>query len=161
MGLIPLVVVILVVLAFAIVFTVVFSARRGEMAVGSKKRIKARDKTQVLKEANRRLASNPKDLEALTALGSMAWDEQDWERACKAYETIAEAGAGNPDVDEFEANARYGIAALKLGRVDDAYRGLMVARTIKQDEFNVNFNLGVLEYQKKASRRPWSCSSRP
>ena len=80
----------------------------------------------------------------------MAWDEQDWERACKAYEALAEAGAGNPDVDEFAANARYGIAALRLSRTEDAYRGLMVARTIKQDDFDVDYNLGVLEFQKRA-----------
>ena len=34
--------------------------------------------------------------------------------------------------------------------MEDAYRGLMVARTIRQDDFNVDYNLGVLEYQKKA-----------
>ncbi len=150
MGLLPVVIVIVVVLVFAIVLSLAFSAKRGEIAGGGKKRIRAKDKAQILKEANRRLASNPKDLEALGALGSLAWDEQDWERACKAYETLTEAGAGNPDIDEFEANARYGIAALKLGRMEDAYRGLMVARTIKQDDFNVDYNLGVLEYQKKA-----------
>jgi len=151
MGLIPLVVIIVVILVFAVVLSVALSARKGE-AIGGKKhfKAKAKDRSQVLKEANRRLASNPKDIEALSALGSLAWDEQDWERACKAYETIAEAGAGNPDVNEFEANSRYGIAALKLSRGDDAYRGLMVARSLKQDDFEVNFNLGVFEYQKKA-----------
>jgi tetratricopeptide (TPR) repeat protein len=150
MGLLPLVVVIVVLLVFVIVISLAFSAKKGGVSVGGKKRPKAKDRSQVLKEANRRLASNPKDLEALAALGSLAWDEQDWERAFKAYETIAESGAGNPDVNEFEANSRYGIAALKLSRNDEAYRGLMVARSFKQDDFDVNFNLGVIEYQKKA-----------
>jgi tetratricopeptide (TPR) repeat protein len=62
----------------------------------------------------------------------------------------SEAGAGNSDVNEFEANSRYGIAALKLSKSDEAYRGLVVARTLKQDDFEVNYNLGVLEYQRKA-----------
>ena len=150
MGLFPVVVVAVVLLVFAIALSLVFSARKAEARTGPKKRLQGKDRAQVLKEANRRLASNPKDLEALTALGEIAWEEQDWERAFKTYETIAEAGAGNPDVNEFEANSRYGTAALKLSKPDDAYRGLMVARTIKQDDFEVNFNLGVLEYQKKA-----------
>jgi Flp pilus assembly protein TadD, contains TPR repeats len=151
MGFLPVLIVVAIVLVFAVILIAVASARRGEVpkSVGAK-RLKAKDKAQVLKEATRRLASNPKDIEALTALGSLAWDEQDWERALKAYGAIAEAGAGNPDVNEFEANARYGIAALKLGRNDEAYKGLMVARTIKQDDFEVCYNLGVLEYQKKA-----------
>jgi Flp pilus assembly protein TadD len=150
MGLLPVVVIIVVLLVFAVVLSLAFSAKKGETPAGGKKRLRAKDKSQLLKEANRRLASNPKDLEALAAIGAMAWEEQDWERACKAYETISEAGAGNPDVNEFEANSRHGISALKLGRNDDAYRGLMVARTLKQDDFEVNYNLGVLEYQKKA-----------
>jgi tetratricopeptide (TPR) repeat protein len=152
MGLFPFVIIIVIVLIFAVVLSIGLSSRKGDSALGGKKRFKtkAKDRAQVLKEANRRLASNPKDVEALTALGSLAWDEQNWERAFKAYEAVAEAGAGNPDVNEFEANSRYGMAALKLNRSDDAYRGLMVARTIKQDDFEVNYNLGIIEFQKKA-----------
>ena len=149
MGLLPLIVIVVVVLVFAIVLSVAFSAKKGEKKGSGKKRIK--DKSQILKDANRRLASNPKDIDALVALGSMAWEEQDWERAFKLYETISEVGTGNPELNEFEANSRYGIAALNLKppRNEDAYRGLMVARTFKQDDFDVNYNLGVLEYQKK------------
>jgi tetratricopeptide (TPR) repeat protein len=151
MGLLPIVVVIVVILFFSIALSVVFSAKRGDVRRSSRgKRLQAKDRPQVLKEANRRLASNPKDLEALVALGGIAWDDQDWERAFKIYGTIAEAGAGNPDVNEFEANERYGIAALKLNKDDVAYHGLMIARSINQDDFEVNYNLGVLEYQQKA-----------
>ena len=151
MGFLPIVVVIVVILVFAVVLSVVFSAKKGEVGRAVRgKRLLAKDKPQVLKEANRRLASNPKDLEALAAVGAIAWDDQDWERAFKAYETIAEAGAGNPDVNEFEANQRYGIAALRLNNAEAAYHGLMIARSIKQDDFDVDYNLGVLEFQKKA-----------
>jgi tetratricopeptide (TPR) repeat protein len=151
MGFLPIVVVIVVILVFAVVLSVVFSAKKGEVGRAVRgKRLLAKDKPQVLKEANRRLASNPKDLEALAAVGAIAWDDQDWERAFKAYETIAEAGAGNPDVNEFEANQRYGIAALRLNNAEAAYHGLMIARSIKQDDFDVDYNLGVLEYQQKA-----------
>ena len=41
-------------------------------ASGSGKRIQGKDRAQVLKEANRRLASAPKDLEALSAIGGVA-----------------------------------------------------------------------------------------
>jgi tetratricopeptide (TPR) repeat protein len=151
MGLIPIVVVVVVLLLFAITLSVIFSAKKGEVRSAVRgKRLQAKDRPQILKEANRRLASNPKDLEALAALGGLAWEDQDWERAFKIYETIAETGAGNPDVNEFEANQRHGIAALKLNRGDSAYHGLMIARSIKQDDFEVNYNLGVLEYQQKA-----------
>jgi tetratricopeptide (TPR) repeat protein len=139
-----------VLLIFAVVLVMAASAKKREVPGGGGKRLK--DKSQVLKEANRRLASNPKDVEALAALGSMAWDERDWERAFKLYGEISEAGAGNTDVDGFEVNSRYGIAALNLRppKGDDAYRGLMAAHALKQGDYEVNFNLGVLEYRSKA-----------
>jgi tetratricopeptide (TPR) repeat protein len=151
MGPLPYVIVVVAILAFALFLVFILTSRKGETGkAGGKKRIQGKDRAQVLKEANRRLAASPKDIEALSSIGDIAWDDQDWERAFKVYETIVEAGAGNPDVDEFEANKRFGIAALKLGRTDDAYRGLMIARSVKQDDFEVDYNLGVLEYQRKA-----------
>jgi tetratricopeptide (TPR) repeat protein len=150
-GFLPVAIVAVVILVFAVALVIVFSAKKGDVGKATKgRRLQDKDRPHVLKEANRRLAANPKDLEALAALGSLAWDDQDWERAFKIYGTIAETGAGNPDVNEYEANERYGIAALKLDRKEAAYHGLMIARSIKQDGFDVNYNLGVLEYQQKA-----------
>jgi len=45
---------------------------------------------------------------------------------------------------------RYGMAALKLGRSEDAHKGLVIARTLKQSNFEVNYNLGILEFNKKS-----------
>ena len=142
------VVIVIIVLAFGII---VFgsSASRGKEGGRRGKKLKAKDRSQILKEANRRLASNPKDTEALAAIGDIAWAEQDWERALKLYETLSEVGAGNPEVDEFTANLRHGLAALRLSRADEAYKGLAIARTIKQDSFDVNYNLGFIEFQRR------------
>jgi tetratricopeptide (TPR) repeat protein len=149
-GILPIAVVVVVLLAFALIMSVLLSAKKSDGGGKRGKRIKVKDKAQILKEANRRLAANPKDVEALAALGELAWEEQNWERAYKTYETLSEAGAGNPEVDEFTANARYGIGALRLNRFEEAYRGLAVARTIRQDDFEVDYNLGYLEFQKRA-----------
>ena len=148
-GLLPIVIVVVVLLAFALVLGLLMSARKGASTVHGKK-LNPKDKAHILKDANRRLASNPKDVDALAALGQLAWEEQNWERALKLYEALTEAGAGNPEVDEFMANSRYGLAALRLNRFDEAYKGFAVARTIKQDDFEVNFNLGYLEFQRRA-----------
>jgi tetratricopeptide (TPR) repeat protein len=150
MELLPLAAAVVILLIVAVVLSIAFSAKKADRPGRNEKKLSSKDRNQVLKEANRRLAANPKDHKALAALGDLAWEDQDWERAFKAYSTLAEVGAGSADVDEFQVNSRYGIAAFRLGRLDDAYKGLMVARTIKQDDFDVNYNLGVLEYQKKA-----------
>jgi tetratricopeptide (TPR) repeat protein len=140
---------VVVIIAFAAIVIGFASSRKGEPGAKKSKKGRARDRNQILKEANRRLATNPKDVEALSAIGGLAWTEQDWEKAFKNYGDLLEYGGGNPDVDEFDANARYGMAALRLNRFDEAYKGLAVARTIRQDDFDVNFNLGYLEFQRK------------
>lgn len=137
-------------LALAVGGLLIASARKGESISHGGKRIRTKDKAQIIKEANRRLASNPKDVEGLAALGDVAWSEQAWERALKLYEALSEAGAGNPEVDEFTANSRFGIAALRLNRLEEAYKGLAIARTFRQDDFEVNFNLGYLEFQRRS-----------
>jgi tetratricopeptide (TPR) repeat protein len=147
-ALVPIVVVVIL-LAFALTVIGAASARKKAQVPGHGRKLKAKDRSQILKEANRRLASNPKDGEALGALGDIAWQEQDWERAARTYEILCEVATGNPDLDEFTANLRYGISCLRLNRLEDAYKGLAVARTIAQDNFDVNFNLGFLEYQRK------------
>lgn len=122
---------------------------RGGRRAKTGSRLKARDRTQILKEADRRLASNPKDPDALQALGDLYWGEKAWENVFKIYGVLVDAATGNPEMDEFTFNARYGIAAVNLGRQEEAYKGLLIARTFKQDDFEVNFNLGLIESQKR------------
>lgn len=151
-ALLPVIIVVIVLALGVIVIGAVATRHHPEPGRGNKK-LKARDRNQVLKEVNRRLAVNPKDPDALVALGDIVWADQEWERAFKTYELLSEVLAGNPEYDEFQANLRYGIAALRLGRMEEAYKGLAVARTIKQDNFDVNFNLGYLEFQRRQYER--------
>ncbi|MDR2783737.1 MAG: tetratricopeptide repeat protein [Treponema sp.] len=99
-----------------------------------------------LKEANKKLAQNPKDAEALYTVADHFYAQGNWEEAYKTYTTLTEVGGSN---DEFTVYCHYGICALKLGLTDNAYKGLTVARSLKQNDFDVNFNLGIVEFQKK------------
>jgi tetratricopeptide (TPR) repeat protein len=129
---------------------ILFAGRRRPGRARARARFRQRDRNSVLKEANRRLASNSKDPEALAALGDLYYSEQAWDKAFKTYELLADLCGSNPDLDEFEVNFRYGMSALKLQRLDEAYKGFLIARTFKQDNFEVNFNLGYLEFQRRA-----------
>jgi tetratricopeptide (TPR) repeat protein len=124
--------------------------RKTKQKSKSKKRIRLQDRNAIIKESNRRLASNAKDPEALMALGDLYYRELAWDKALKCYETLVDMCGSSPDLDEFEINFRYGMSALKLQRIDEAYKGFLIAHTVKQDIFEVNFNLGYLEFQRKA-----------
>lgn len=129
-----------------------FLLSRGQSSTKNKKKskkFKTKDHTQVLKEANRRLAQNPKDPDALQALGEVYYSQQAWDKAYKIYETLLEVAAGNHELDEFDINRRYGLSALRLNRLEEAYKGLAVAYSVKQDDFETNFNLGYLEFQRR------------
>jgi len=136
-----------VLVSFIALILVIAISRGGKRKVSGK--MKTRDRTQILKESDRRLAQNPKDTDALQALGELYFMEKAWENAFKVYSTLVEVSTGNPELDEFTFNARYGICAVRLGNPDEAYKGLLIARTFKQDDFEVNFNLGVIEFQKR------------
>ncbi|MDR3248750.1 MAG: tetratricopeptide repeat protein [Treponema sp.] len=135
-------------LAVIIVVFMVFMGRKGDPSGGKGRR--ARGKDVIIRNATKRLSQNPRDPQALQDMGDIYFQEESWPEAMKTYETLAEmAGNSNSGVDEFEANLRYGISAMKLSLVNEAYKGFASARNIRQDSFEVNYNLGYLEFQRK------------
>ncbi|MDR3131377.1 MAG: tetratricopeptide repeat protein [Treponema sp.] len=105
------------------------------------KRNKGRD--AALQEARKRLSQNPKDPQGLKTAGDIYYEEQSWDKAYKTFESLIETGSNDPGV-----YTRCGLAAMKLGLFDEAWKKLSIARTQKQDNFEVNYNLGVLEFKR-------------
>jgi tetratricopeptide (TPR) repeat protein len=111
---------------------------------------KVKDRATVLKEATRKLASNPKDTEALMALADIYFNDNDFDKASKTYSMLSAMTTSNPDLDAYLINLRAGLSSLKLGQTEEAYKSLLIAKAVRGESFEVNFNLGVIEYQKKA-----------
>lgn len=115
-----------------------------------KKSGKLRDRATTLKDATRRLASNPKDPDALMDLADIYFSDNDFEKASKTYGILSSMTTSMPDLDVYLINLRAGLCALKLGQTDEAYKSLLIAKAVRGEAFEVNYNLGVIEYQKKA-----------
>jgi len=111
---------------------------------------KTKDRATVLKEATRRLASNPKDPDALMALADIYFNDNDFDKASKTYGILSSMTTSSPDLDTYTINLRSGLCSLKLGQTEEAYKSLLIAKAVRGEAFEVNFNLGVIEYQKKA-----------
>ncbi|MCL2806345.1 MAG: tetratricopeptide repeat protein [Treponema sp.] len=112
----------------------------------------SKDREAAVKEANKRLAQNPNDPEALYTVASAYFDEQNWDKAMRNYEILTDHIASNHQIkgiDNFEVFLRYGISSRKLNMLDQAYKGFSVARGYRQDNFEVNFELGILEFDRK------------
>jgi len=117
----------------------------GRSRGGGSKSYKGRD--AILKRANKLLEQNPRDPTALTELGDLYYREESWDQAFRTYGTLTELGHQAPN--EFEAHLRWGLCALKLGLTEEAFRGLSAAKLINAGSFEVNSNLGALEFQRK------------
>lgn len=115
----------------------------------NKKKIRGKDRDGIIKHANRRLANNPKDTDALSTLADLYYTEGDMNKAMKTYKILMDMCATHTDLDEGLITLRYGLAALKMKEHESAYKALMVAKTMNQENFDLLFGLGYLEYIKK------------
>jgi tetratricopeptide (TPR) repeat protein len=144
------VIIVVILLAIAVIALMALTGKKSESARDRKHRPKkAKGRDVVFRDASRRLAQNPKDADSLLALGDIYYREEAWDKSLKTYEVLMELCGSNPELDEFEIAMRYGLSALKLGRQEDAYKGLVIARSLQQSNFEVNYNLGYLEFSKK------------
>jgi len=114
---------------------------------GGVKRLKGRD--SIIREANKKLVQNPRDHEALLAIGDIYYQEETWDLAFKTYETLTELTSAHPAMDEFLINQRCGIAAMKLNLPAEAFKALNTALAINSSDFEANYYMGSLEFQRK------------
>ncbi|HON87944.1 MAG TPA: CDC27 family protein, partial [Spirochaetales bacterium] len=117
-GIIIIGVVVLLLIASIFLLGLIKPKKKEKVATRIKK--KKLDKPQILKEANRRLAQNPNDVEALFMLAELYFDEQEWEKALKLYENLNRLGETNSEIDVFEVSKRIGLCCYRLGKNDDA-----------------------------------------
>ena len=61
------------------------------------------------------------------------------------------------EIDPFMASLRQGICAVKLNRIQDAFRGLSAAYAINPANFDVNYNLGLACYANKEYDKAIPC----
>jgi len=106
------------------------------------------DRNSILKEANKRLANNPKDTQALTALADLHFAEQNYSQAMKTYGILLDLCATNSRLDEQSINLNFGLSAYKAQVWTEAYKSLAIARTKDPDNFDINSSLGALEYRR-------------
>jgi tetratricopeptide (TPR) repeat protein len=148
MMMLPILAAVLALSIVIVVFIIIMGRSRDTMSGGVKR---ARGGEAVLKNATKRLAQNPHDPEALYSMADFYFQEESWDKAMKTYETLADVLASGPvaGIDNFYVYLNYALAALKLNLTDQAYKGFSNARNIKRDNFEVNYNLGALEFERK------------
>lgn len=114
------------------------------------KRVRVKNREQILKEANRRLTINPKDKQALQSLADLYFSENDFEKAARTYKTLFALLTGaTTEVDEYTVSLRYGISSAKIGDYDSAYKALLIAKALKDESADANYYLGLIDFQRR------------
>ncbi len=103
----------------------------------------------IIKDANRRLASNPKDPIALEALAGLYYREGEYKKAMRTYQLLLDQASTSPEMNEGQLNLQYGLSAMKCEAWSEAYKGLIIAKSRDPEGFEVNANLGRLEFMRK------------
>ncbi len=145
------VIAIVIIIAFAAIL-IAFSTRKK----GGKKG-KSKGRAQIIREASRKLSQDPHNPDGLRALGEIYYNEHTWDKAYQIYETMMSIAPAHPEIDPFLASLRQGICALKLDKVQEAFKGLVTAYQIKGDNFEANYYLGLACYKNKEYDKAIPC----
>ena len=134
-----------IIIAVVAVATVAMTGLKGRetLSVGKK------NKAAVIREATKRLAQNPNDSAALLMVGDIYFQDQDWEKAYASYAPLLDQMGERIPSEQFEISLRYGISAMKTDRFAEAKKGLLLAKNINPNHFEINYNLGYIYFTQK------------
>ena len=132
-----------------IIVVLVINGRKNSKSNSKLEKARATDRNAVIKEANRRLAANPKDPAALLYLAELHFQEKDYEKAFKLFDILMELCATDSELDEFDITLKHATSALKIKQYKTAYKSFMLARASNSEMFTINYNLGYLEFLRK------------
>lgn len=137
---------VIVVLVIAIAASAALFAGKIKLIFEKRSMKKTKSTADAQREANRRLAKNPRDTVALNYLGGIYFDSKAWDKALQTYATLADIPDAGSSVNILNINLRAGIAAMALGKLDEARKYFVVAYAQNNNNPDVNFRLGLLEF---------------
>jgi len=137
MDFLPILIAIIVVVGFVAVL-MMFSGSKDK----GTRRGKQKSRQAIIKEATKKLSQNPHNPDGLITLADLYYQEQLWDKAFPLYDTMLNIAVAHSQIDLGLAALRQGICALKVGKHEDSFRGLLQARKINPNSFESNFYLG-------------------
>lgn len=139
----PLIIAAIVVL-FVVIIILFIASRKGKNTEGGSK---PKNSQALIKECNKKLAQDPHNPQGLIPLGDYYYQQQIWDKAFPLYDTLLNISVAHPEINLQQTSLRQGICAIKLGKPEDAMRGLTQAFKMEGDSFEINFYLGDAYFQ--------------
>ena len=104
---------------------------------------------KIIKEATKKLRQDPHHAASLLALSDCYYRQHDFEKSFPLYNTLVDIAKLHPEIDEFTVAIRQGICAVKLGKIQESFKGLGIAMQKKPNDFDTCYYLGYACFQNK------------
>ena len=144
---------ILIAIIIVAVFGIILSLALGSKSKGDKSGKRQKERQIIIKDATKKLTSDPHNVSALTELGNLYYKEHNWQGAFPLYSTLANLASTRAGINLAEVKLRCGVCATNLNKYQEATKFLLDARKLNPDVFDVNFYLGkVLVEQKEIEK---------
>ena len=140
----PIIIAAIVVFGFIAVYLAVTGPKNKE-----KTGKKQKSRQTIIRDATKKLAQDPHNPAGLSPLAELYYREHAWEKAYPLYETMMNIAVAHHEIDITEASLRQGICALKVDKLEEAFKGLLQAKKLQPDSFEVNYYLGQAFYRNK------------
>lgn len=140
-----------------ITFAAVLLAVATHKSSGKQREKKQKGRTQIIREATRKLAADPHNPDGLIPLAELYYHEQAWDKAYPLYDTMLNVAPAHKQIDPYLAAIRQGICAIKLHKLQDAFRGLSSAYNLRPVDFDVNYYLGQACYANNEFEKAIPC----
>ena len=141
-----------IVFSFAAILLVVVTHKSS--GKGGKKQ---KGRAQIIREATRKLSADPHSPDGLIPLAELYYNEHAWDKAYPLYDTMMQVAPAHKQIDPYLASVRQGICAIKLNKLQDAFRGLSSAYNLRPDDFDVNYYLGQACYASNEFEKAVPC----
>lgn len=146
-----------VVFSFAAILLMIATRKTGTNGGSKKGGKKQKGRTQIIRDATRKLSSDPHNPDGLIPLSDLYYSEHAWDKAYPLYETMVAVAPAHKEIDAYKAALRQGICAIKLNKLQEAFKGLSTAYNLRPDDFDVNYYLGQACYTNNEFEKAVPC----
>lgn len=156
--LIPTLIIIAIVVAIVSII-IVISTGKSNSSKSSKiqSNVQRKGKSAVIKELEKRLAHDPRNVSALEALGDVYYDDKNWEKVWSIYSTLYQISTAHIEINLAKTTSRLGAACYNLGKYDDAIQYLITSSRKDSEVFDTNYYLGKAFYEKAGYEKAAIC----
>lgn len=144
-ALFPILIAIIVVAVFGILLSLIFGSKNKVKKSGGR----SKERQSIVRDATKKLTSDPHNVPALTELSNLYYKEHNWQGAYPLYATLVNLSSTRVGINLAEVKLRYGVCAANLSKHQEALKALLEARKLNSDVFDVNFYLGKVLVEQK------------